>query len=76
MVDVPVDPRGIADVYLDNTMGHMIDFEGTDVDIRLKIAILLATHVAACQKSSWGADSLTKYDGSGKTSGGSRAGGN
>ena len=46
IVDVPVDPRGTADVYIDDTIGLCVDIEGSDNAKRLENAILLAIHVA------------------------------
>jgi hypothetical protein len=47
IVDVPVDPRGYADVYIDNTTGLTVDQPGTKNTERLEAAILLAIEVAA-----------------------------
>ena len=47
IVDVPVDPRGTTDVYIDDTMGLTIDVAGSNNAMRLERAILLAIHVAA-----------------------------
>ena len=50
IVDVPVDPRGMVDVYIDNTIGLTVDLPGTDNVTRLERATLLAIHVVARQK--------------------------
>ena len=50
--DVPVDPRGITDVYIDDTIGFCVDTFNNNV--RLKNAILLAINAAArLQKKKW-----------------------
>ena len=41
IVDIPVDARGIVDVYIDDFIGLTIDLEGTDNAIRLERAPLL-----------------------------------
>ncbi|KAL3809165.1 hypothetical protein ACHAXA_004664 [Cyclostephanos tholiformis] len=52
IVDIPVDPRGYADVYIDDTTGLTVDLPGTlNVD-RLKAAIPLAIEVTATLASS------------------------
>ena len=50
IVDVPVDPRGIAEVYIDDTLGLTVDIAGTNNDSRLEKSILLAIHVVARPK--------------------------
>jgi hypothetical protein len=47
IVNVPIDPRGFADVYIDNTTGLTINLPGTLNADRLKAAIPLAIKVAA-----------------------------
>ena len=47
IVDVPVDPRGIEDVYIDDTVGLCVDIQSTNNATRLENAVLLAIHVAA-----------------------------
>ena len=47
IVDVPVEPKGIADVYIDDTIALGVDLQNTNNSIRLENAILLAIHVAA-----------------------------
>ena len=47
IVDVPIDPHGFADVYIDNTTGLTVDLPGTLNANRLKAAIPLAIEVAA-----------------------------
>eukprot|EP00985_Skeletonema_marinoi_P002393 scaffold1000_cov66-Skeletonema_marinoi.AAC.3 len=49
VVDIPIDPRGTADVYIDDTIGLAVELEGADNSERLKLAILLAIHTAARQ---------------------------
>jgi hypothetical protein len=46
-VDVPVDPRGTADVYIDDTIAFCVDVEPSDNAMRLENAILLAIHATA-----------------------------
>ncbi len=48
IVNIPIDPRGYADVYIDNTMGLTIHLPGTMSAERLEVAIPLAIKVAAC----------------------------
>jgi hypothetical protein len=48
IVDVDVNPRGYADVYIDDTMGLAINLQGTHNADRLEAAIPLAIKVAAC----------------------------
>ena len=50
MVDVPVNPRGIADVYIDDTVALTVDLEGSDNVARLEQSTLLAIHCAAREK--------------------------
>jgi hypothetical protein len=47
IVDIPVDPRGYADVYIDDTTGLCVDIPGTKHADRLEAAIPLAIEVAA-----------------------------
>jgi hypothetical protein len=47
IVDIPVDPRGYADVYIDNTTGLMVNLPRTRNADRLEAAIPLAIEVAA-----------------------------
>ena len=47
IVDVPVDPKGIADVYIDDTIALGVDMHDSDYSLRLENAILLAIHTAA-----------------------------
>jgi hypothetical protein len=47
IVDVPIDPRGLADVYIHKTTGLTVDLPGTLNANRLKAAIPLAIEVAA-----------------------------
>jgi hypothetical protein len=48
IVDMPIDPRGYADVYIDNTMGLPINLPGTTNAEHLEAVIPLAIKVAAC----------------------------
>ena len=50
IVDVPVDPRGTADVYIDDTIGLTVDLPKSSNCERLEAAILLAIHTAARPK--------------------------
>ena len=52
IVDVPVNPRGVTDVYIDDTMGLTVDIEGSNNIMRLERAILLAIYTAARPKHS------------------------
>jgi hypothetical protein len=47
IVDVPIDPRGMVEVYIDDTIGLCVDIAESDNADRLERAILLAIHVAA-----------------------------
>jgi hypothetical protein len=47
IVDVPVDPHGYADVYIDNTTGLTVNLLGTHNANRLEAAIPLPIEVAA-----------------------------
>ncbi len=47
IVDIPIDPRGYADMYIDDTTGLTIDLPGTHNANKLKAAIPLAIEVAA-----------------------------
>ena len=46
-MDVPVDPKGIANVYINDTIALGVDLQNTNNSMRLENAILLAIHVAA-----------------------------
>ena len=50
IVDVPVNPCGVTDVYIDDTLGLAVDVEGSDNVMRLERAILLAIFTAAHPK--------------------------
>ena len=50
IVDVPVNPRGVTDVYIDDTIGLTVDIDGTNNVMRLERAILLAIFTAARPK--------------------------
>ena len=47
IVDIPVDPRGYADVYLDDMTGLTVDLPGTRNADRMEAAIPLTIEVAA-----------------------------
>jgi hypothetical protein len=47
IINVPIDPRGYADVYIDDTTGLTVDLPGTKNAERLEAAIPLAIEVAA-----------------------------
>jgi hypothetical protein len=47
IINVPVNPHGYADVYIDNTTGLTINLPGTHNTNRLEAAIPLAIEVAA-----------------------------
>eukprot|EP00957_Ditylum_brightwellii_P084096 6393541-Ditylum_brightwellii.AAC.1 len=49
-VDVPVDPKGKVDVYIDDKAGLVVDIPDTNNTLRLERAILLAIHMAARPK--------------------------
>jgi hypothetical protein len=51
IVNVPVNPRGYADIYIDNTTGLTINLPGTRNTNRLEAAIPLAIKVAAWPNS-------------------------
>ena len=50
IVDVPANPRGIKDVYIDDTTGLTVDIENSNNVMRLERAILLAIYTAARPK--------------------------
>ena len=50
IIDVPVDPKGVVDVYIDDTLGLTVEEEGSDNIMRLERAILLAIYVASRPK--------------------------
>ena len=47
IVDIPVNPKGIAEVYIDNTCGLTVEEKDSDNVMRLERAILLAIYVAS-----------------------------
>ena len=47
IVDIPVNPREVTDVYIDDTVGLTVDLEDSNNIIRLERAPLLAIHTAA-----------------------------
>eukprot|EP00957_Ditylum_brightwellii_P147269 11214154-Ditylum_brightwellii.AAC.1 len=47
IVDIPVDPQGTINVYIDNTIDITVDLPDTDNVTQLEQAMLLAIHVAA-----------------------------
>jgi hypothetical protein len=50
IVDIPIDPRGTGDVYIDDFIEKTIVIEGTDNVIRCKRATLLPINVSARPK--------------------------
>ena len=50
IVDVPVDAKGIADIYIDDTIALMVDVENSNNIQRLEQSTLLAIHYAARDK--------------------------
>jgi hypothetical protein len=48
IVDVPVDPRGYTDMYIDDTTGLTVDLPRTKNADRLEASIPLAIKTAAC----------------------------
>ena len=49
-MDVPVDARGVEDVYIDDTIALTVDVENSNNIKRLKQATLLAIHCASRDK--------------------------
>ena len=47
IVEVPVNPRGTSDVYIDDAISLCVDIEGTDNVERLRQCTLLAINVAS-----------------------------
>ena len=47
IIDIPVDPQGISDVYIDDIISLCVDIEGTDHVERLKQCSLLAINIAS-----------------------------
>jgi hypothetical protein len=47
VVDVPVDGRGLGDVFIDDTLTQVVDLPGSDNVLRGERAILLAVHILA-----------------------------
>ena len=47
IVDIPVNPKGIAEVYINDTCGLTVEDKGSDNVTRLERAILLAIYVAS-----------------------------
>lgn len=47
IVNMPIDPRGYADAYINDTTGLTVDLPGTQNAERLEAAIPLAIEVAA-----------------------------
>ena len=47
IVDIPIDPRGTSDVYIDDTTSLCIDIEGSDNVQRLRQCSLLAINIAS-----------------------------
>jgi hypothetical protein len=47
IVNIPIDPQGYADVYIDNKTGLTVNLPGTKNAKQLETAILLSIKVAA-----------------------------
>ena len=47
IVDIPIDPRGTSDVYIDDTTSLCVDIEGSDNVKRLRQCSLLAINVVS-----------------------------
>ena len=47
IVDIPINPKGMVDVYIDDTVGLTVDIPGSGNDTRLERAILLEIHSVA-----------------------------
>ena len=47
IIDVPVDPRGINEVYIDDNIGLAVDIPGSGNAKRIEQAALLAIYTAA-----------------------------
>jgi hypothetical protein len=47
VVDVPVDGRGLGDVFIDDTLTQVVDLPGSDNVLRGERAVLLAVHILA-----------------------------
>jgi hypothetical protein len=50
IVDIPVDPRGTRDVYIDDLIQATVVIDSTDNTIRCERATLLAIDTCACPK--------------------------
>eukprot|EP00957_Ditylum_brightwellii_P072746 5529151-Ditylum_brightwellii.AAC.1 len=50
IVDIPVDPKGKVDVYINSKVGLAVDIPDTNNALRLERAILQAIHMVARQK--------------------------
>jgi hypothetical protein len=48
IVDIPINPRGMHDIYIDDIINLTIDFPGTNYVTRVKGAALLAMDATAC----------------------------
>ena len=46
-MDIPIDPRGTSDVYIDDTISLCVDIEGSDNVERLRQCSLLAINIAS-----------------------------
>ena len=51
IVDVPVDPRGMADVYIDDTIGLCVDMSDNDTRLENKILLAICTTARLLHKS-------------------------
>ena len=50
IVDVPVNPKGIADIYIDDTIALAVDIKDSDNIMRLEQGTLLAIHCTPRKK--------------------------
>ena len=47
IVEIPVNPKGTADIHMDDTTALSVDLEGTDNVLRLEQGSLLGVHVVS-----------------------------
>ena len=50
IVDIPVDPKGVTGVYIDDTVGLTMDIEVSNNTMRLERAILLDIYMVVCPR--------------------------
>jgi hypothetical protein len=48
IVDIPVDPRGTTNIYIDDFISLAVDIEGSDNLVRCDCAPLLALNTCSC----------------------------